>query len=404
MNKKVTTVLQIVMFYISFMAPFVLKSNVEREIQDPERLLRKKRSGSGLGFFIIIVGFAGLTAAFGAVVLIALGIAFAAIVVIAFISAIFGGRKKRYLTGVVRRDRALSKNVIEDKIQRGVLQDQKQVSENELIEDKKKAIIERIQRHTQRLSEKLKLENKMNEATKVSIGDMANWALKKVNLIEKFPIIKPLSKEELQKAINRLFSQELDDIKELEKKIATIEATLSKTPELIFPAVRKERRRGMKLRIERAVDLIQTNVYREKKEKSSFAYKSKLYKIELDPLMKARNEEKDENKRKEIEEKIGKIMNRNEGGKTDEEVSNELQDQVFELYIKAGITESQMESSFFFSYSRAFLITLMRFEQIDWMNRLKDTPLNAYEKKQIDETIKKIEDHANSLLTDVDLK
>lgn len=168
---------------------------------------------------------------------------------------------------------------------------------------------------------------------------------------------------------------------------------------------RKIRRAGFKLRIGKVVDLVMTNVYQDKKYKSSYDYKKTVYPIEINAIMKVVNDSKaSQDERNKKNEELKEILRR-EDPKVDSVAGMKLgADITVEKCMTAGLYEEMISMKFFSAYVRASMITVIRQDKIKSIQDARVKSMSE-EKKKIQKTIEEnLDKTIEALYENVDLK
>lgn len=408
MTKRLSVVIQIVMFYINFMGPFVLKAPVP-----PQQTQHRRNLGAGFDIFMMFVQ---VILYLGAIALIVAGItlffySFLWIPILMIVGAFFtfclavtvGDKfKKPCVRGFDsdRRSRLLSKIEPEGSAPSALDIEQKP----KLTADEKKALLNRMKKYTEKLDKRFNLEKEIEKSTQPSFTDSFVKWLKKKGAIKMYNVIPPKSKNEMDKWSRSMYDREIDDINAMNVEIKKLKTIFKDTPDEMFERVRKERRRGLKLKIQRACDRIQLNIYRDQKYRSSVPYKQKLFEKELKPLIEQQNKKGLTKERaEEINKQIEEIIAKDDPENPQEKLDAERKIETARLFRRAGIYSEHLQMKFFPSYLRAVLVTLMKFEKIELNQRMRDTPLSGKGLEEFKKGVQKIDEQIDHLVRGLDL-
>lgn len=174
----------------------------------------------------------------------------------------------------------------------------------------------------------------------------------------------PMSDEELRFAFRRLYDTEQIDLENQAIELNGVPKMdkVQGDPKKYHFEETKIRRQGLKTRIGRIVDLVQTNAYNLKKYRASYPYKRILYPVEIDQIIARINDKKNTEDKEALRKKLQIIMEREIPGASSTAINKQMAIDVNNQYIRAGLNKSNITMKFFSSYVRAAFICIVRLD------------------------------------------
>lgn len=261
---------------------------------------------------------------------------------------------------------------------------------------------ERIQKWVDRIAKGLDLINQEAE----SLKEKSSWS--KFTGVFSSESAKapppPMTKEELRHAYRKLYSDEYDDLiqqkKDLEEVPKLDEVKKDKNAQHYHE--NKIRRAGLKTRIGKVVNLIQTNVYNLKKYRNSYTYKKTIYPMEIERVIQDIGDPKKKDQQEANKKILDEILKRESAGTTPEQVNMNLTMEINEQYFRAGLLPVNIAMKFFSSYVRAAFICVMRLDIVGMNNYKKDKGLKGDDLKTHNEAVDKLNQTIQEVSSDVD--
>lgn len=217
----------------------------------------------------------------------------------------------------------------------------------------------------------------------------------------------PMSDEELRFAFRRLYDSEQIDLENQAIELNGVPKmdSVQKDPKVSHFEETKIRRQGLKTRIGKIVDLVQTNAYNLKKYRASYPYKRILYPVEIDQIIARINDQKNTEDKQALRDKLQKIMEREIPGTSSTALNKHMAIDVNNQYIRAGLNKSNITMKFFSSYVRAAFICIIRLDIAKTEIYKQKNPgkfKNPESLKSHEDSIQKLHETVASVTKDVD--
>lgn len=429
MSSKITASLFVLMFYMNFMGPFVLKNHQPH--LEHRNLALKKVSNGTLKFLLVTLFLSFGFAIFGCIALL-ITVVWPLIILIPVMVGIYYAHKavvneinirqrnrtmERFLSQANERLQSRSEN-----LQSITLDDNDGISalgstdKTPINSAEKEAIIRKTAIYTDMLKEKYQIDKKMEAATKVTAMTYARRFAKSIGFLKPEAPKPGLSGEQMKKQMRGVYSYDF----QLRKDLA---AELSKNPqsntEGSYIETEKRKRSVYRQKLSYAINLVKLNYFKDKKFESSPQYKRLMFPVELANLdkeladlnkkvatlaKKPEEKKKVEEERDKIAAQITEVMNRDDPSKTKEQKEEEDMNRIVKHYRWGGIRLAEMETRFFEAYSRAAVWVLLQFEKIEILTEIKERTLTEELKTEARKAIKTLEDKSDELLKGSDLK
>lgn len=428
MSHKLTASLIVLMFYMNFMGPFVLRSVQPKE--DHRNLAFEKVSDKTLKVLLVVFFFSFGIAIFAMVILCAFGF-WPAILLIPVIIGIYYAHKDVVRQIKNRRLRWMSRNLSQNNLAKGkdstdntdsFLKDNDGYSalgsedKTQLDATRKAVIIQKTEKYTNLLKEKYQIDKKMAAATKVTVGTYARRFAKSLGFMKPEAPKPGLNGEQMKKEMRGVYLYDLELQMALAKELAA--NPLSNT-EAFYSQTEKRKRETRRQRLSYAINIVKLNFFKDKKFESSPEYKRTIFPLELSQLDKEAAElnkriaalsKKPEEKKKLEEErdkvaaKITEIMKKDDPSKTKQQKDEEDSNRIIKHYRWGGIREWEMGTRFFEAYTRAAIWSLLQFEKINILTEMNERKLTAEQKSEAEKAIAEIDKKSDELLRGSDLK
>lgn len=250
----------------------------------------------------------------------------------------------------------------------------------------------RIKKYTKRIAERIGLPELEAKAKEKTLGKLLSKVGSFVfgESVEK--ILPPLDDNQMKIALRKLFETEIADFVEMNGEISKVSTQPGEPIIAYHYCVRKIRRKYLKLRIGRATDLINTNMYQEKKFKTTLEYKRTVFPTEIAAIEKVLKDKKSTDKQRQDEsEKLKELLRREDPSKDSKTVNKELSLKTEMQYAFAGIPLRWLTMKFFMSYNKASYIIIFKKEKIQIEMHASKNDLSADTKLANEQTIKELD-------------
>lgn len=415
MNTKLTSGLVILMFYVSFMGPFVLKNMIRRAVPR-SRARQTAETFTELLLEIACIIVCGIVMILCALIIAAIGWLLFIVGVVVLIGAYllydkYGRLRRRQLaSGAGRRRRLSNKPTTQVKPQvqtgsqvqgQGQSQTQTKVkTEAELKKEENAQILKKMNDYYDRIAVLQNLDIKEAKAGANSIGQkMTKFG--RTYLHMKAETVLPKNADQMKIAIRDAMDAEIEDVDKMLDEIAAqkFTATVDK-----YHQPNKTRRSYFKLRTGRAVNLILTDFNDRRNHQNSWENKYKLHTVEMDAIMaKLKDKATTADQRKAENEKLRKIMQANESGLSQTEQDEKDAKEMVALYSIMGVMPGTIRSIFFKSYSRATTLAIFKMTKIQFIRMLYESPLTEEQKGEVQNSIASIDESMKKMRLGADL-
>lgn len=445
MNRKLSAVLIVVMIYIQFMGPFVLKANFEgqttirsltaikreanmiaREVKNDLNELKNdltndlsgwKKDTIGLvkdgwnshnPFLIVlsIIGAAFMTCVFliTRVLIIAWFLFKSVLKAVGYVLEktwdalvfVFTGRWWRRALTSPRdpnsRFRSLTNTNPEKKAR---------------TPEEQKELQDQINMYIDIIGKRIGLTKIENEAAETGFFS-GKWAKKMWNSVtgdKGGKILPAMNNDEMKMALRDLYDIEMNDLIEMKKELDKI-SNQPGVPALEYHNnCRRKRNHYLELRIGRATDLINTNMYQDNKYKSTLEYKKTIFPMEIAAIEKILSDKKTPDNVRETESnKLKEILQRKDPKKDTETVNKENAKMSAYFYNVAGINRDYLFKKFFFAYNSASYVVILRKEKATIDMEETTRSMTADQKETNEESRKKLQESIDKLMSSMEFR
>jgi len=448
MNKKMNAVLIVVMIYVQFMGPFVLKANFEgqsttRNLQriknevviiknDVEKEVKKDwnslvdNTSDGLtdymedmkGLYVFardshnpilmvvaLVGAAARTCIFLAARALAIAwfffwgaikaVAYAVVKAFEFLVFVCTGKWWRRALQSPRdpNGRFRSLTTTSDKKPRTA--------------EEQKELQDQINMYIGLIGKRIGLEKIENESAESGFFS-GKWAKKMWNSVtgdKGGKILPAMTDNEMKMALRDLFDIEMTDLIQMKAELDKIPNTPG-TPAIEYhDNCRRKRNHFLELRIGRATDLINTNMYQDNKYKKTLEYKRTIYPVEIAAIEKILSDKKTTDEvRKTESDKLKGLLEKDDPKKDPKTIERESAKKTSYFYDVGGIDQNYLFKKFFLAYNKASYVVILRKEKASIDMETTTHSLAADKKAMNEEAKETLQKSIDKLLTDLEFR